>query len=49
MDIFYNYIYLDTRKPGKYEYETICCLYEPIYIGKGHKNRYLAHINSIKK
>lgn len=32
---FYTYIYLDSRKAGRYTYENICFLYEPIYVGKG--------------
>jgi len=36
---FYVYALLDPRKPGKYEYEDICFLYEPFYIGKGQYNR----------
>lgn len=48
MDIYYNYIYLDPRKPGKYVYETMCFLYEPIYIGKGKNNRMYNHITYFK-
>jgi len=44
MNEFYNYIYLDPRKPGHYTYESISFLYEPFYIGKGKNNRYLDHI-----
>lgn len=41
---YYTYIYLDPRKPGKYEYtlkneETIRFDYEPFYVGKGTGNR----------
>ena len=48
MDIFYNYVYLDPRKPGKYEYKNICFLYEPIYVGKGKDNRLYNHITYFK-
>jgi hypothetical protein len=48
MDIFYNYIYLDPRKPGKYEYNDICFLYEPIYVGKGKNKRKNNHITYYK-
>ena len=40
---FYVYALLDPRKPGAYEYEDICFLYEPFYIGKGSKNRCYDH------
>lgn len=41
---FYAYIYLDPRKPGKFCYKSVCFLYEPFYVGKGHGNRYLKHL-----
>ena len=41
---FYNYVYLDPRKPGKYPYKDICLLYEPYYVGKGTGLRYLQHL-----
>ena len=46
--VFYNYIYLDPRKPGKYEYKNLdfCLLYEPFYVGKGKDKRYLSHIKN---
>ena len=37
--IFYVYIYLDPRKPGKYKYEKYKFNYEPIYVGKGKDSR----------
>jgi hypothetical protein len=40
----YVYVYLDPRKPGRYEYDSICFLYQPIYVGKGTKNRMFEHI-----
>lgn len=44
---FYNYIYLDPRKPGKYSYDglSFSLLYEPFYVGKGTGSRKFAHLN----
>lgn len=42
--MYYNYIYLDPRKPGNYSFETISFLYEPIYVGKGSGNRCFDHL-----
>lgn len=45
---FYVYIYLDPRKPNKYEYiinDNLCVLdYEPFYVGKGCGKRLKMHI-----
>lgn len=41
--IFYTYILLDPRKPGKFTYNTISFLYEPFYVGKGTGNRVMSH------
>jgi hypothetical protein len=59
MNNFYIYIYLDSRKPGKYCYENICFIFKPFYVGKGKNRRYLninersdyfiKKINKIKK
>lgn len=49
MNEFYVYVYLDPRKPGNYEYESICFLYEPFYIGKGTGRRYKVHLCDAKK
>jgi len=48
--MWYNYVYLDPRKPGKYTYENInlCFLFEPIYLGKGKDKRYLEHFKNFK-
>jgi hypothetical protein len=42
VDAYYNYIYVDVRKPGRYEYPALpfSLLFEPILVGKGKKNRY---------
>jgi hypothetical protein len=39
MQIFYNYIYLDPRKPGRYTFKNLnfSLLFEPFYVGKGKK------------
>jgi len=43
---YYVYVYLDTRKPGKYAYDNnqIIFNYEPIYVGKGKDRRAYIHI-----
>jgi len=43
---FYNYIYLDPRKPGHYTYDNTSFLYQPFYVGKGKNNRYLDHVHN---
>lgn len=51
MKIYYNYIYLNPFKKGKFSYDflPICFLYEPFYVGKGTGNRYLNHFEECKK
>jgi hypothetical protein len=44
MNNFYIYIYLDQRKSGRYCYNDVCFLFEPIYVGKG-KNKRIKNIN----
>lgn len=46
MKDYYVYIFLDPRKPGKYQFEplSISFLFEPIYIGKGTKFRMEEHL-----
>jgi hypothetical protein len=41
---FYVYVYCDPRKPGDYIYEKYKFLYEPFYVGKGRKRRWLEHL-----
>lgn len=50
-NIYYNYIYLDPRKPGRFEYPNLnfCLLYEPFYAGKGFDKRYKYHIKESKR
>ena len=47
-NIYYVYIYLDTRKPGLYLYDKYKFAYEPFYVGKGHGNRYISHLKFAK-
>lgn len=42
------YCFFDTRKPGKYLYEELSFDFQPIYIGKGNKNRPQAHFARYK-
>lgn len=43
---FYNYVYLDPRKPGRYSYEdlNLSFLFEPFYVGKGSGERLFSHL-----
>ena len=43
-NIFYTYIYLDTRKPGKYIYGDYIFDYEPFYVGKGKCGQWKTHL-----
>ena len=45
---FYTYIYLDPRKPGKYEYGDYAFEYEPFYVGKGSNGQWLSHLKIAK-
>src|ERR1017187_2319379 len=42
---YYNYIYLDPRKPGIYEYKELNLIFdhEPFYVGKGTGKRINSH------
>lgn len=41
---YYVYIYLDPRKPGKWEYDGVIFNHQPFYIGKGIGNRMTNHL-----
>ena len=41
---YYVYIYLDPRKPGNFKFENYFFTHEPIYIGKGTRNRMRHHL-----
>lgn len=47
--IFYVYVYLDPRKPGKYVYGEYEFEYEPFYVGKGKNKRLYDHLKSVGK
>lgn len=42
---FYNYVYLDPRKPGNYIYQDFSFDYEPFYVGKGFGTRIFSHLS----
>lgn len=46
---FYVYTYLDPRRSGRYCYNEMCFLYEPIYIGKGQGTRHLHHLKRLER
>lgn len=46
---FYNYVYLDPRKPGDYNYGKYHFKYEPFYVGKGINFRCNTHLNETKE
>lgn len=46
---YYIYVYLDPRKPGRFNYKDICFLFEPFYIGKGSGKRLYKHIKESKE
>ena len=48
-EIFYVYVLLDTRRPGKYKYSYWSFNYEPFYVGKGHGRRMEWHVEDTTK
>jgi len=43
--VYYNYILLDLRKPGKYTFNSLnfSLLFKPFYVGKGSNDRWKNH------
>ena len=48
-NVFYNYVYLDPRKPGNHNYGNLYFDYEPFYIGYGQNGRINDHLNEVIK
>lgn len=46
---FYVYVYLDPRKPGRFQYSDVSFLFEPFYVGKGSKGRLYSHLKRYPK
>ena len=44
---YYVYIYLDPRRPGRFEYDQYAFSHEPFYIGKGKNGQYISHLNYV--
>ena len=47
--IFYNYVYLDPRKPGNYNYDNLHFDFEPFYVGKGQGDRCYFHLIEVPR
>lgn len=45
----YVYIYLDPRKPGKFNYIGYNFEFEPFYVGKGTKSRIIRHLKEVDR
>lgn len=48
-NIFYVYVYLDPRKPGKFNFNEYEFNFEPFYVGKGYGNRCLKHLQILSR
>lgn len=44
--LFYTYIYLDPRKPGKFSFKSVSFTFQPLYVGKGKASRITDHLKS---
>ncbi len=42
---YYVYVFLDPRKPGKWEYNGIIFDFQPFYVGKGKGRRINSHFD----
>ncbi len=43
--VYYVYIYLDPRKPGRWEYKNWVFDFQPLYVGEGKNGRMKDHLN----
>lgn len=48
MNKYYVYVYLNTLRPGNFNYENFLFDYEPFYVGKGKDDRMYHHLNKVK-
>jgi len=48
VEFFYTYVYLDPRKPGRFDYDEFHFDFEPFYVGKGKGNQWLLHLQAAK-
>ena len=49
MNVYYVYVYLDPRKPGRFKYDEFEFDHEPFYIGKGTKSRLFRHLKELNR